>query len=391
MGTTAYLAGTDSNDLELAYAAESTWGVPPTGVNYQKIRVNNESLQEQKNRSRPSEMRSDWQGSPQTTQDVQANGGLQFGISYRNADDLYAGALTGAWTDDLAISDDGISFSSTGNTIAADTIGTFTDIVAGQHIKVSGSSDNDGFYRVVTKADSQTITVDADLTDESAGSTIAVTGSMLRNAKIFTSFTMQKRLGSGLGFAYPGIFWTSGQINASRGQFFSGQLNGLCKSEEKAVTALGTGFTAAPTNRVMDSVGNFKGFVLNDAPSVAKVMSLNTSFTRTGANMAFAMGSEAAQGVGSVGQLKATGTMQVYFEDYDYYDKYKAEEGFLQSYRVTDVDDNTYIVTVPELVLGQSRIVVGGRNQPVMAEFNWSANPSATYGCTLQLDRMPAS
>ncbi|NIJ40344.1 hypothetical protein FHS78_000614 [Parvibaculum indicum] len=391
MPTTAYLAGTDSNDLELAYAPEATWGVSPTGVNYQKVRVNNESLAEQKNRSDPPEIRDDWQSAAETTQDVQANGGLQFGISYRNMDDLYAGALTGAWTDDLAISDDGISFAASGNTIAADTVGTFTDVVVGQHIKVAGTSDNDGFYRVLTKADSQTLTVDADLTDESAGATVAITGSMLRNAKIFTSYTMQKRLASGLGFAYPGTFWTGGQINASRGQFFSGQLNGLSKSEEKAVAALGTGFTAAPANRVMNSVGNFNGFVVNEAPSVAKVMSLNTSFVRTGANMAFAMGSEAAQGVGSVGKLKATGTMQIFFEDYDYYDKYKSEEGLLQSYRVTDVDGNTYVVTVPELVLGSSRVVVGGPNQPVMAEFNWSANPSEAFGCTIQLDRMSGS
>ena len=83
--------------------------------------------------------------------------------------------------------------------------------------------------------------------------------------------------------------------------------------------------------------------------------------------------------------------MQIFFEDYDYYDKYKSEEGLLQSYRVTDVDGNTYVVTVPELVLGSSRVVVGGPNQPVMAEFNWSANPSEAFGCTIQLDRMSGS
>lgn len=392
MPTSAYQAGTDANDLELAYAAEATWGTSPTGVNYQKVRVNSESFSEQKNRARPPEIRSDWQSAPQTTQDVQANGALQFGISYGNTDALIAGALAGAWTNDLNISGTDISFDGDDNLIESSTNGKFTNVVVGQHIRVAGADQagNNGFFRVVAKEDNQTLEVDGNLTTEAAEEAISITGSMLRNGKVFNSFSIQKRLSPTLGFVYPGTFFTGGQINASRGQFFSGQIDGLCKSEEKAATALGTGFTAAPGNRVFDSVGNFKGLRLDDAPAGAKVMALNTSFVREGANMAFAMGSTAAAGIGSVGQLAVSGTMTVYFEDYDLYDAYKAEEALLISYRVEDQLGNAYIISVPELVLGQSRIVVGGPNQPVMAEFNWGADPSVALGCSLQIDRFAA-
>lgn len=392
MPTTAYLAGTDSNDLELSYAAETTWGVSPTLVNYKKFRCNSESFSEQKNRTRPPEIRSDWQSAAMTTQDVQAKGSLQFGISYGNADDLLAGALTGAWTADLAISDDDISFAGGTNTIESLTSGKFTDVSVGQHIRVSGAANaaNVGYFRVVGKPDNLTLEVDADLTTEAVGSVITISGSMLRNAKVFNSFSIQKRLASNLGFIYPGTFFSGGQINASRGQFFSGQLDALCKAEVKASAAVGTGFDAAPTNKVMNSVGHFKGLRLEDEAATVKIMSLNTTFTRDGAAMAFAMGSEAAQGLGSVGQLSASGTMEVYFEDFSLYDEYKAEAALLTSYRVTDGAGNTYIVTVPELVLGQATITAGGPNQPVMAQFNWAADPSSTYGCSLQIDRFAA-
>src|SRR3546814_19062707 len=86
MPTTGYLAGTDANDLELSFANETTWGTSPTGVNYQKFRVNSESFAEQKNRSAPPELRNDGQTADKSTQDVQARGGVQFGISYGNMD-----------------------------------------------------------------------------------------------------------------------------------------------------------------------------------------------------------------------------------------------------------------------------------------------------------------
>lgn len=391
MPTTAYQAGTDANDLELAYAAEATWGTPPTGQ-YRDIRVNSESLAEQKNRSRPPELRNDWQGAAQTTQDVQSRGSLQFGISYGNADDLIAGAFTGSWGAALAITGTDIDAVASTDTFESDTSNKFQYVVVGQWIKVAGFTNpaNNGYFRVISKPSNLVIGVDGALVDDTTGASVTIDGSMLRNAKEFTSFTIQKRLSSTLGFAYPGTFFTGGQINASRGQFFSGQLDALSKLEQKAASALGSGFDAAPTNKVMNSVGNFQGFSVDGEASAAKVMSLNTTFTREGANMAFAMGSEASAGVGSVGQFTANGTMEVYFADYDLYDQYKAETGIDLSYRVVDVLGNAYIVTVPELVLGQSQVVVGGPNQPVMAQFNWGADPSATYGCTMQIDRFAA-
>jgi hypothetical protein len=361
--------------------------------------VNSEGFSEQKNRSRPGEIRSDWQVSAAVTQDLQARGSLQFGVSYGNTDDLLAGLLTGAWTADLAISAVGIAAA---QTVSDGSEGTFTgvagdfdDAVVGQWIKVAGFSTAgaNGYYRVLSKlTDGSAITVAPAPADDAGGTseTITITGSMLRNAKVFNSFSIQKRLSTGLGFIYPGTFFTGGQINAARGQFFSGTLDALCKNETKAASEVGSNALAALTNKVMNTVGHFQALNIDGTASTSKIMNLNTTITREGAALAFALGSEAAQGIGSVGGLSVGVSADIYFADYDLYDAYKAETEKEFSYRVTDTAGNTYIVTIPIAVLGSSNIVVGGPNQPVMARFEGMADPSATYGCSLQIDRMSA-
>src|SRR3546814_13669693 len=90
----------------------------------------------------------------------------------------------------------------------------------------------------------------------------------------------------------------------------------------------------------MNTVGNFQGLRLDDAPVTAKILQLNTTLTREGAAMAFALGSEAAQGIDSRGQLSASGDIEMYFAYFDDYDRYKAETAHHVSYRVVDVLGN---------------------------------------------------
>lgn len=389
MPTTGYQAGADSNDLELSYAAETTWGTSPTGA-YQKFRVNSEGFTEGKNRTRPPEIRSDGQAAAAVTQDVSASGNIQFGISYGNVDDLWAGAVNGVWSSPLNITGTDIAFTSTG--LSSATAGKFTSIAVGQWIKIAGAAApaNNGFKRV-TAASGTAVTLEGGATVASAGASITITGTMLRNGTNFTSFTIQKRLGASLGFAYPGTYFTGGQINAARGDFFSGTLDALCRSEEKQVSALGSGFTAAPTNKVMSVVTHLKSVALDGGALAAKIMSVNSTFQKEGAAAQYAVSTSTVDGTKAQGMRKGTltanGTLEAYFSDYALYDKYKAEAEVNTSYRVTDGAGNTYIVTYPVVVLGKSTITAGGANSDVMARFEWGADPDPVTGCTMQIDR----
>jgi len=396
MPTTGYLAGSDTNDIELAYAPEATWGTSPTGVNYQKFRVNSESFSEQKNRSAPPELRSDGMTADKTTQDLQARGSVPFGISYGNTDDLYAALLAGAWSADLNIvgSSGDIEFETTGNLIKSSTAGKFSNVTEGQWIDVRGATTNPArmFLRVVAKNSNVELAVSGvTLQDETpSGAAVSIHGSMLRNANVVNTFSIQKRFASNLGFIYPGALAIGGQINAARGEFFSGTLDFLVKSEEKAAVAVGTGFDPAPNNRVMNNVGNFKGIRVDDTATTAKIMRLMTNLQREGANMAFALGSEAAQGIGSRGQLSVGGETEIYFATYDDYDRYKAETAHHFSYRVMDTAGNAYVVTIPQLVFETANIVAQGPNQSVMARFGWTGNIDTDTGSKIQIDRFAA-
>src|SRR3546814_249190 len=190
MPTTGYLAGTDANDLELSFANETTWGTSPTGVNYQKFRVNSESFAEQKNRSAPPELRNDGQTADKSTQDVQARGGVQFGISYGNMDWAYANLVAGAFSTPLAIDGDtgDISFEASGNQITSGTTDKFIDVVVGQWIDVQGCSTNAArmFLLVTGKPDDETLVVaGVTLANETpTGAAVKIRGSMLRNAQV---------------------------------------------------------------------------------------------------------------------------------------------------------------------------------------------------------------
>jgi hypothetical protein len=277
------------------------------------------------------------------------------------------------------------------------TAGKFAAVALGQWIEVRGCTLNPArmFLLVTAKAGDALTVSGVVLVDETpAGAAVALRGALLRNGATFTSFTIQKRLGAALGFAYPGTYFTGGQINAKRGEFFSGTLDALCKSEEKAAAALGSGFLAAPTNRVISTATNMKSVRLDGGALPAKITSVQATFTKEGAKAQFAYSDdeqEALRAQGMVrGQFTVSGSLEAYFDSFALYDRYKAETGIHLSYRVVDEAGNAIIVSFPVVVLGKATITGRGQNDSVMAQFEFGADPDPVTGCTMQLDRFPA-
>src|SRR3546814_13666033 len=106
--------------------------------------------------------------------------------------------------------------------------------------------------------------------------------------------------------------------------------------------------------------------------------------------MAFALGSEAAQGIDSRGQLSASGDIEMYFANFDDYDRYKAETAHHVSYRLVDVLGNAYIVTIPQPVLDVATVAAQAATQSAKARSTWSATNSDTYDSNFQTARCPA-
>jgi hypothetical protein len=392
MATTGYFASAQTNDMLIGIQREATWGTAPTSGTYTGMRVQSCSLGEQKNRTRPGEIRNDMQVSAAVTQDVQASGSIPFAVSYGNQDLIWPTLFTGDWTADLAISNTGLSADNSGSTFDG-SAGDFDDVLVGQWIKVAGfaTSGANGYFLVTEVAvDGSSITVSpAPSSDANGGSnTITVNGSQLVNGTTVNTLSIQERYSDSLGFMYSGCIASGGQINAARGQYFSGTCDLIAKSEAKAASVVGT-MGAAPTNRVFNTTANMTAVSLGGSAS-AKVMSLTTTITREGAAANFALGSEAAVGV-VPGSFSASGQVQIYFSDNTEYDLYKAETQVQAYYQVTDAAGNAYIVDLPKVVLGRVTKERSGPNQPVMATFEFMADPDPDLGWTMAINRFAAA
>ncbi|WP_193183270.1 phage tail tube protein [Nisaea sediminum] len=391
MATTGYFASQQTDDLTIGLAREATWGTPPAST-YTGMRVQSISLNESKTRSRPNEIRSDRQASPAVTQDVSASGGLQFAISYGNQDLIWPTLFTGDWSTALAIADTGLSADNSGGTFdggASD----FDSVTVGQWIKVAGfdTAGANGYFRVIDKAgDGSSITVSpAPSTDANGGSNeISITGSILHNANVVNTLAVQERYSASVGTMFSGCIATGGQINAARGQFFSGTCDLVAKSKTKQTSVVGT-MGAAPQNDVFNTVGNMNAIALGNLPN-AKVNSITTTISRTGAGASYAIGDPAAIGV-RPGSFMSSGQIELYFKDFEAYDAYAAETKLVVYYRVTDAAGNSYIVTQPRVVLGSETLSRGGPGQDVMATYAFEADPDPDLGWIMQIDRFPAA
>jgi len=391
MATTGYFASAQTNDLSVGIAQEAIWGTAPTGT-YEAMRLQSFGLNEAANRTRPSEIRNDMQASPSVLQDVAASGQLQFAVSYGNQDTLWSTLFTNDWGTDVAISDGGIDADNASSQFGA-SIGVFNDVVVGQWIRVAGFTTEgaNGYYRVTAKAgDGSTITVTpAPASDVNAGAdTITITGSLLANSTVVNTLSIQERYSATLGFLYTGCLATAGQINAARGEFFSGTVDLTARGEEKAESLIGS-MGPLPAERVLNTVGNMKALVIGSLTD-ADIMSLTTTITREGAGADYAMRTPNAIGV-RPGTFMASGQVEIYFKDYAVYDEYKAESQLNAYYQVFDASGNGYIVDFPLMVLGSVTRERGGPNQPVMATFDFMAEPSAAEGTTMTITRFAAA
>jgi hypothetical protein len=394
MTTTGYQVAPETNDVQLSYGIEATWGTAPA-TTFKAVRLTSESLSGKKTRQRPPEVRTDGQVAAAVTTQETAGGQLNFAFSYGTYDDLIAALLNGTWSADLAIAGAGgdISAVAAGNKITSTTVGKFTNVSIGQWVKIAGfaTAGNNGFAKVTAKGtapDSITLAGGMTLANETpAGTAVSIKGSMIRNGTAFETLFLQKFLAASQYLTYPGSMISAGSLTSDQGKFCEGNFTFICKQESKATTDSSTGgVTAAPTGRVIDTVAGFQMLELDGAAITAVCKAVDLTLTRQGAAGNYGIGSAAAQGV-IRGQLELAGKATFYFKDFTLYDLYRAETQHGISYSLVDNVGSTYMITIPAATIMNPQIVAGGPNQSVMAAFDLEGNPDPVTGCTIQIDR----
>jgi len=420
MTTANYNAAVDSNQLTMSYVPEVTWGVTPDNPTFQSIRLDSEGFTGTKTRTRPNEIDPSGQSSAAGTTKQESTGSLNFSVSAGLASNvLLAASMDGVWTTPVSYAGTDVAVTvanpSAGTLTITATAGAFTTtnlLIPGQFIKLyaAGSSANSGIARVVTVAASQ-LTLDC-----FSGSTPAVAlaaamgactikGSCLRNGTTVNTFTFEKQFTSALFLRYAGAFATGGSLDVGVGSFLTGTLAFLNKAQTTDTAGLsGATYTAAPNRTVINSISGIgtvwrgvnTGTTPNTPAAITGVVSkLGIKWNKESAAAQFGIGSSSAQGIRS-GKNLTTGTMSTYFHDFALYNQFINEQSGPISFYAIDGDPTAsqtqgYMITICNATIMNPKVVAGGPNQDVSADFEIEGNPdiSSTQifgGKTIQID-----
>lgn len=422
MPTTGYQAAVDSNDLIMSYIAEATWGTTPTTPAFKQIRLDSEGFDGTKSRTRPNEINSTGQASASITTKTESKGNIGFSVSAGTHNDLLAAAVNGVWTTAITFTSgaatctitSGSDANKTCSLVASDA--TFTDgadmVIPGQFIKVNGTGTSPYNFigRVLTVANT-TLTLDCcsgtvpvSKTGAEMGAT-TIKGSCLRNGTTFTSFTFEKKFSATLFLRYTGSMATGGSFDVGVGDYLKGTIDFLNKQQASATGAIaGATYSAAPTGTVVDSVNGigtvWRGVDTGTTPGVpaaiaGTVQKIGVKFTKEGAAMQYGIGSASAAGARG-GKITVTGSLSTYFLTFALFDQFTNEQAGPISFAALDglasaAATKGYVITYCNATIMNPKIVAGGANQDVMADFEIEGNPDISStsifgGKTIQFD-----
>lgn len=398
--TTGYQAGVEANNTLLSYGVEAVWATKPA-IQFQAIRYTSENLAITKQRQRPTEINLSREMSAAVTTQVSAGGVINVAFSYGVYDDFISSLLGSDWQTPVVLAGVAADIaltntSSTTATLISTTAGKFTNLSAGQWIRLLGFTNavNNGFYRIATKVSALSLiltTLAVTVTETPATTLAQVRASTIQNGKQFKSMWIEQQLSSILYLNYPGSYVTAMTLSAAVGQFFSGSFTVASQQELSATTEGSTGAVlAAPTGRVFDTVNGVAGIYLAELPIGATVDSFSLNIQNQSAAAEFGIGSSLGQGM-LAGTLVVSGQFKCYFKDFTLYSRFAAETGGAIEFIVRDNTGAAYIITILNCVLSTVGIDSGSVGTAVFATFGLEGNPLTGSSGTIQIDKLPAS
>jgi hypothetical protein len=391
----------DSNRVALVFLEEVSWGVNP-GTAPDEFRYTSESLGQSTTTVTSEEVRSDRQIAAVARTAVEANGDVNFELSYDNYDAVvYEGGLYSTFSADLGIGPVAIDADNGTNRFEDPiTAGTmFANVSVGQWVKTDGFTDpaNNDFFLVTDKDgvgpdDWIEVFADKSLVTESGSGDETVSGQMIRNGTTLKSYSAEKQFLDITQFLeFNGLRVNSWTLNIAAGALRNGTVSFLGKNANAlAATTSMAAVTAANSLDPLNAIDNVVDCFENDASIAATQDLLSVSFTvNNNARSQPAIKTLGNIGIG-IGSVGVTGAMSMYFVDETHYDKYINFTTTSLAFLTTDAAGNSTIYTFPRVKFTDSQVVVGGRDQDVTAEFTWEAFRDADTDSTIQIDKFDA-
>lgn len=391
--------------MQMRYIKESVYGTTPGAGNCRNLRITGEGLNFDQTKEESKELRSDRQVGGATTVDAQPSGPVNFHLQYGEFDQFLEGALQNTYT---VFGTNGVGATFTG-TMATGTItasvatsgsSLFTLLQQGQWFRLNAPGGlNDGkWFRVhpTTPPTSTVVTLDASTPAlaEAGIANCTVATSRLTNGVTEASFSLEKNFADVTQFLlYRGMNVGKLSMNFSAAALTDCTMDLIGKD---MVRAAATGLPGTPvaslTHEIMNGARGIGQLWEGTAPmtgTFVKSMSVNIDNNSRGQKALANLGNV---GIG-FGDFDVMGQLEVYFANGTLFDKFLADTYTSLIVATTDVNKNGYVLTMPRVLLMGAKVVAQGKNQDVMAQFDFQAfsddaHTNAAYRKTLFLDRV---
>lgn len=382
-----------SSRVALRAKPEATFGTVVGTGNHYLLRLTGESLKYAITTTQSQEIRSDRMVSDLILTGGGASGGVNFEWSYGEYDDLLQGVLFGTWGNLAGTTGEAtITATFAATTITASTGTPFTNVVAGQWVRVSGAvnAQNNGWFKVVTATSATVLTFAAlTFTAETSTANVKVQAGRLKNGTTQRSFTLERHNGDLTQFTtFKGMTPASMSLSIKPGAVLTGSMEFMGKDAVRAATtALPGTTTASLTNAVYNGVSNIANILEGGAAITTTAITAFDLSINNNLRGQQAIGTLGYVGVGS-GVSQITGSISMYFADGTYYDKFLAATASSLSLRIQNGAGGIgYVLTLPNIKYTDGNYPTPGINQDIMVTLPFQALRDTTTDAQIIFDR----
>lgn len=374
-----------SSLVQIAYAKEATFGVPPVAGGHRFLRVTGESLDFNITKEQSQEINSSRTISSQIPVSASASGGLEAEVSYQEYDTFLESVLQNSYTVyGTAGVSTAITATYTATTLTASAAPTgqsaFTGLKRGQFFRVNavGSLNHGKILRVstVTAPTTTVITLDASTpaSVESAIAGVTIATSRLTNGSTQSSFTLERRSPDiGEFWAYTGMTPSALTLNMASGSRTTMSLTFMGKDGRRAgATHLPGAATESYGYDIHSGTTGPVCLLLVDGVPLAGTYVNSLSMTYDNAlREQMALCELGAVGIGS-GTINLTGNMEVYFANGALFDKFKSNTNISLVFSTLDGSGNGYVFSVPKVNISKVGTSAGGKDADMMLSVEWT-------------------
>jgi hypothetical protein len=385
----------DSNRVRISYIEEVTRGTTPSG-NLQAVNVTGHSISTTPSTVDSQTIRQDGNNYDTIRTDMVPGGGIPTELIFENADPWIESVFRSSFQTQISLSGITFSIDASGSPITLDDSGSgLGDLKPNDVIIVSGFTDsnNNGVFLIGgnTAAGSvDIIAVDPDKTPttEAAGDSVTITTTRLQNGVTPKFFSIQEDNDlTSIFRAWKGSEFDTLTLTFTAGQVITAAFNMQAQSEPDISATIGTGYTAATTNEVINMEDGYVGTLIGlNSAAAASAPSCVTSATYTITNNVRRTKGANCTKFGN-GKFMVTASVTAFFSEKTVYDAFLANQTFSITSAAIDPSNQGYALTVPSMRFTGNNPSVSGPDSDIIATFTGTAKVSTvgsdTYSAIL--------